>query len=104
MCRLWRACYTCAIESQDCARTRRNLRRDAQRDSRAMVPLGGRAPQCAELSARPNLGDCMGRKTRQSRMSLLCCAFLLSAGAALGQTQTQGAITGTVEDATGAVV
>jgi outer membrane receptor protein involved in Fe transport len=53
----------------------------------------------------------MRRITTLSRVSLLCCAFLFTAGAglfpagvALGQTQTQGAIQGTVEDATGAVV
>ncbi|HZQ41704.1 MAG TPA: TonB-dependent receptor [Acidobacteriaceae bacterium] len=46
----------------------------------------------------------MRRTMMLSRLSLLCSAFLLTAGAGLAQTQTQGAITGTVEDATGAVV
>lgn len=45
----------------------------------------------------------MRRNTMLSRLSLLCSAFLIT-GVALAQTQTQGAITGTVEDATGAVV
>ena len=46
----------------------------------------------------------MKRNLTLSRPGLLCSAFLLMAGAAFGQTQTQGAITGTVEDASGAVV
>src|SRR5215469_593607 len=45
----------------------------------------------------------MRRNTILSRLSLLCSAFLIT-GVALAQTQTQGAITGTVEDATGAAV
>src|SRR6185437_10262677 len=46
----------------------------------------------------------MRRNTMLSRLSLLCCAFLLMAGVALAQSTTQGAIAGTVMDASGAAV
>lgn len=46
----------------------------------------------------------MRRKMTLSGLSLLCSAFLLISGTALAQTQTQGAITGTVLDATGAAI
>src|SRR6185437_11016369 len=42
--------------------------------------------------------------TMLSRLSLLCCAFLLMAGVGLAQSTTQGAIAGTVMDASGAAV
>ncbi|HXS13626.1 MAG TPA: TonB-dependent receptor [Acidobacteriaceae bacterium] len=46
----------------------------------------------------------MRRNTMLSRLSLLCCAFLLMAGVGLAQSTTQGAIAGTVMDASGAAV
>ena len=46
----------------------------------------------------------MRRNTIVSRPSLLCSAFHLMAGVALAQSTTQGAISGTVEDASGAAV
>ena len=46
----------------------------------------------------------MRRNMTLGRPGLLCSAFLLMASVALAQTQTQGAITGTVEDGTGAAV
>jgi Carboxypeptidase regulatory-like domain/TonB-dependent Receptor Plug Domain len=46
----------------------------------------------------------MRRKTILGRLSLLCSAFLFTAGGALAQSTTQGAISGTVEDASGAAV
>lgn len=46
----------------------------------------------------------MRRNITLSRLGLLCSAFLLMAGVGLAQSTTQGAISGTVEDASGAVV
>jgi hypothetical protein len=46
----------------------------------------------------------MRRKTSLSRLSLLCLAFLFTGSMAIAQSTTQGAIGGTVEDATGAAI
>ena len=46
----------------------------------------------------------MRRNTMLSGLSLLCSAFLFSASVGLAQSTTQGAISGTVEDASGAAV
>ncbi|HSU19550.1 MAG TPA: TonB-dependent receptor [Acidobacteriaceae bacterium] len=46
----------------------------------------------------------MRRNMLLGRLSLLCTVAIFSTSGALAQTQTQGAITGTVEDATGAAV
>jgi hypothetical protein len=46
----------------------------------------------------------MRRKTMLSRLSLLCSVFLLTASVGMAQSTTQGAISGTVEDASGAAV
>jgi hypothetical protein len=46
----------------------------------------------------------MKRNVMLSRLGLLCSVFLLSAGVAAAQSTTQGAISGTVEDASGAAV
>src|ERR1700761_8375229 len=46
----------------------------------------------------------MRRKTTLSRHGLLYSAFMLMAGVGLAQSTTQGAISGTVEDASGAAV
>lgn len=46
----------------------------------------------------------MTRKMTLSRLSLLCSAFLLSASVGMAQTTTQGAVAGTVEDASGAAI
>jgi hypothetical protein len=46
----------------------------------------------------------MRRNTILSRLSLLCSAFLFTSGLVLAQSTTQGAVSGTVEDASGAAV
>jgi hypothetical protein len=46
----------------------------------------------------------MKRNMLSSRLSLLCTAFLFAGSAVLAQTTTQGAIDGTVEDPSGAVI
>src|ERR1700761_6185457 len=46
----------------------------------------------------------MRRNVMLSRPSLLCSAFLLMASVGLAQSTTQGAISGTIEDASGAAV
>jgi outer membrane receptor protein involved in Fe transport len=46
----------------------------------------------------------MKRNTLPSRLTLLCSAFLLSASVGLAQSTTQGAISGTVLDPTGAAI
>lgn len=46
----------------------------------------------------------MRRNILLSRPGLLCSAFLLTASVALAQSTTQGAISGTVEDASGAAI
>src|SRR5215469_2624973 len=46
----------------------------------------------------------MERNTTLGRLSLLCSAFLLSTSALLAQSTTQGAISGTVVDASGAAI